>query len=119
MYAHSQLSKSDIVKKRLAVFGVLLLVLACVLTVVGRNRASIQAQRPSPAAIQDTKKLDEIRNRPGIKQQQELIVQETYLNEEKSRIQTEKVQATAKYDSQIADVEKQLEQVRSEKTSFQ
>ena len=66
----------------------------------------------------DNKKMDEIRNRENIKRQQELIVQEVYLNEEKDRINHEKEEAIKEYDAQIQKVEAQLETVRKEKITF-
>lgn len=66
----------------------------------------------------DTKKLNEIRNRADIKKQQELIVRETYLSEEKARVLAEKAEAIAKFDAEVDSIEKNLESVRAEKLSF-
>lgn len=66
----------------------------------------------------ENKKLDEIRNRENIKRQQELIVQEIYLSEEKDRINQEKEEAIKMFDAQIQEKEKQLEDIRAEKISF-
>lgn len=62
---------------------------------------------------------DDIRNREYIKRQQELIVLETFLNEERARVEKEKADAIAKFDSEIAGLETKLEEVRGEKMSFQ
>lgn len=62
---------------------------------------------------------DDIRNRENIKRQQELIVLETFLNEERTRVEKEKADAIAKFDSEIAELETKLEGVRGEKLSFQ
>lgn len=62
---------------------------------------------------------DDIRNREYIKRQQELIVLETFLNEERARVEKEKADAIAKFDSEIAGLETKLEEVRGEKVSFQ
>ncbi len=64
------------------------------------------------------KKLEEIRSRENIKRQQELIVQETFLMEEKDRIKNEKDEAIKSFDAQTAEVEKQLEAVRAEQITF-
>jgi len=64
------------------------------------------------------KKLEEIRSREGIKRQQELIVQETFLIEEKDRIKNEKEEAIKQFDAQTEDIEKQLEAVREEQITF-
>lgn len=64
------------------------------------------------------KKMNEIRNRENVKRQQELIVQEVYLIEEKDRINKEKEEAIKTFDDQITKVETQLETVRKEKISF-
>lgn len=66
----------------------------------------------------DSVKLDEIRERQNVKRQQELIVQEIYLLEEKDRIQTEKEETIKKYDTEIQNIENKLESVRNEKLSF-
>jgi uncharacterized protein (UPF0333 family) len=66
----------------------------------------------------DNKKMDDIRNRESIKKQQELIVQEVYLLEEKDRINAEKEEAIKQFDTQISKIEKSLETVRAEKVSF-
>lgn len=62
---------------------------------------------------------DDIRNREEIKRQQELIVLETFLNEERTRVEKEKADAITKFDSEIANLETKLEEVRGEKLSFQ
>lgn len=62
---------------------------------------------------------DEIRSRENIKRQQELIVKETYLSEEKARVENEKKKAIEDFDSQLSNLETQLEEVRGEKLSFQ
>jgi len=66
----------------------------------------------------DEKKLTEIRNRENIKRQQELIVQEVYLTEEKDRINNEKEEAIKQFDAEIQKIEEQLEATRKEKISF-
>lgn len=62
---------------------------------------------------------DRIRSREEIKRQQELIVEETYLNEERARVEKAKADAIAKYDAEIAELEAKLEAVRTERVSFQ
>lgn len=82
-------------------------------------------------------KLEEIRSREYIQRQQELLVQETFLKEEKVRIENEKKEAIIQFDAQIAALEQaktnsvnsfdekianketQLEEVRAEKIDFQ
>jgi hypothetical protein len=66
-----------------------------------------------------TDPYEDIRNRAEIQRQQELIVMETYLSEERIRIEGEKEAAIADFDSQLAEVEAKLEEVRGEKVSFQ
>lgn len=116
-------------KKRKSKFIALLIVVALVMggtwyasehmstTTVYSNQNQAEEKAPEPSV--DNKKLDEIRSREAIKKQQELIVMETYLNEEKERIEAEKEAAIAKFDAEIAEVEKNLEGVRAEKLSFQ
>ncbi len=62
--------------------------------------------------------IDEIANRPEIKRQQELIVKEAYVKEEKAKTQEAKKQAIAEFDSKLAGFETELEAIRKEKTSF-
>lgn len=62
--------------------------------------------------------IDEIANRPEIKRQQELIVKEQYVKEEKARTQEEKKQSIADYDAKLAGYESELELIRKEKTVF-
>lgn len=67
---------------------------------------------------EETTKLNEIRDREEIKRQQELIVQEVYLSEEKDRITAEKETAIKEYDLKIEEIEKMEENVRSELLLF-
>lgn len=67
----------------------------------------------------EEKKKDEIRRREDIQKQQELLVQETYLKEKKDATEKEKADAIAKYDSDLAQIETQLEAVRGQQVSFQ
>jgi len=67
---------------------------------------------------EETTKLNEIRDREEIKRQQELIVQEVYLSEEKDRITAEKEAAIKEYDLKIEEIEKMEENVRSELLLF-
>lgn len=64
-------------------------------------------------------KKESIRSREDIKRQQELIVQETYLNEERQNIEKKKAEAIEEFNSQLEHLESQLEEVRGEKMSFQ
>jgi len=103
---------------------VVILVLSLVFALVIRSfRAHKDITVPTETTqktttYEDNKKLDEIRNRENIKRQQELIVQEVYLSEEKDRINREKEDAIKQFDAQIQTVEKKLEDVRAEKVSF-
>jgi len=67
---------------------------------------------------EETTKLNEIRDREEIKRQQELIVQEVYLSEEKDRITAEKEATIKEYDLKIEEIEKMEENVRSELLLF-
>lgn len=61
----------------------------------------------------------EIRSREDIKKQQELLVQETYLMEQRAKLVEERERALKTYTDQLGVVETQLEEVRAQKTSFQ
>lgn len=60
-----------------------------------------------------------IRDREDVKRQQELIVEETFLAEEKEKVNAEKKEAVQKYEENIQEIEAKLEAVRAEKMSFQ
>lgn len=86
---------------------------------------------------ENEEKLEEIRSREYIQRQQELLVKETFLSEEKVRIENEKEEAISEFDAQIAALENEkasatamfdgqlenkeveLEEVRAEKVDFQ
>jgi len=84
----------------------------------GEINASTEDDNKEITMFGDNKKMDDIRNRESIKRQQELIVQEVYLLEEKDRINAEKEEAIKQFDTQISKIEKSLETVRTEKVSF-
>ena len=69
-------------------------------------------QAATPEAPKLPKGVEEVMNRADFKKQQELQAKEIYLLEEKKRVQAE-------YDAKLADIEKQLEEVRGQKVSFQ
>lgn len=109
-------------------FGIFLLVIIVVVAgiIILANTSSTTEYRSdtssSSAQIvseEVTDPYDDIRNREYIKRQQELIVLETFLNEERARIEQEKTDAITKFDSEIASLETKLEEVRGEKMSFQ
>lgn len=62
--------------------------------------------------------IDEIANRPEIKYQQELIVKEQYIKEEKARTLEEKKKVIAEFDLKLQSYELELEGIRKEKTVF-
>ena len=62
--------------------------------------------------------IDEIANRPEIKRQQELIVKEQYVKEEKAKALEAKKQSIAEYDAKLAGFETELELIRKEKLGF-
>lgn len=104
---------------------------------VNNNHATSTETVVDTAVDVNEEKLEEIRSREEIRRQQELLVKETFLKEEKSRITSEKEAAisdfdaqiaaleeakkksVAEFDSQISTKETELEQVRSEKIDFQ
>jgi len=94
------------------IFGLGLVVTLTVIATLNRKDAESLPEVAQEVTVKDSfgdeTKLAEIRNRETIKQQQELIVKETYLIEEKTRLQAE-----------IAEVEKKLESIRGEKLSLQ
>lgn len=108
-------------KKKLSLKVIVMLVVVVIVAIAFAEVKGIHtnAEQSISAPSQDPKILDEIRNRPNIRKQQELIVQETYFIEEKGKVQTEKDSAISKFDNQISVIEKQLEEVRSQKLSFQ
>lgn len=55
--------------------------------------------------------IEQVMSRAEFKKQQELLAKEIFLTEEKQRIETE-------LKTKIDSIEKQLEEVRSQKTSF-
>lgn len=81
--------------------------------------SSVASSTSSSLSDEDKDEIDAIRNRADIKKQQELLVQETYLDEKKADIQKKKTDALTQYDAQISDVETKLEGVRADKMSFQ
>lgn len=62
--------------------------------------------------------IDEIANRPEIKRQQELIVKEQFVKEEKAKTQEAKKKMIAEFDAKLAGFETELEAIRKEKTTF-
>ncbi|MCP6727374.1 MAG: hypothetical protein KJI69_05195 [Patescibacteria group bacterium] len=88
-------------------------------TVMNKTIVENNVETPEELSFVDNEKIKEIRNREEVRRQQELIVEEIYLTEEKENIQTEKEKAIKRFDAQIADVEIKLETVREEKLSFQ
>ncbi len=70
-----------------------------------------ESENKSPTLPVSNKGIDEVMNRAEFKKQQELLAKEIFLTEEKQRIEAE---LKAKIDS----IEKQLEEVRSQKVSF-
>lgn len=88
------------------------------ITTVNNENATSTSEVMEVINEEDLKK-DSIREREDIRIQQELIVQETYLGEERARVEKEKEEATAKFDAELEDLELQLEEVRGKKLSFQ
>lgn len=62
--------------------------------------------------------IEEIANRPEIKKQQELIVKEQYIKEEKARTLEEKKKVIAEFDLKLQSYELELEGIRKEKIVF-
>ena len=83
-----------------------------------KNVSTIYVQADVPV-IKSNKDMDDIRNRADIKKQQEVIVQEAYYLQQKDKVTGEKEASIQDFDNQLSDIEKQLEDVRAQKLSFQ
>lgn len=68
--------------------------------------------------VQVLEGIDAIAARPDIKRQQELIVKEAYVKEEKAKTLEAKKKAIAEFDAELAGFESELELIRKEKTTF-
>ena len=108
-----QFTKTMSFSKKLIILAIFLIGTLTLLHFTGAQQEQPKQQvRPDP-------KLEAIRNREDIKKQQELLVQEAYLLDQKQEAEQAKKAANEKYQSQINQIETQLEQVRSQKLSFQ
>lgn len=85
-----------------------------------KSEFTFERQTPDQTQEQEKKneELEKIRNREDVKKQQELLVQEVYLLERKKEADKKKEDALRLYESEINDIETQLENVRAQKLSF-
>lgn len=103
--------------KKFKIYSLLILAIACLAGAYWVYQSNVghivynSAEMPRlPSKME--KAIEDIMSREDFKRQQELRAKEIYLTEEKAKIEAE-------YKAKIDDIEKQLEQIRGEKVSFQ
>lgn len=98
------------------------LVLVIILSIAGYTTWAYNVEKNTVEFVAPVVKtlegIDAIANRPDIKRQQELIVKEAYVKEEKAKTIEAKRQAVAEFDAKLSGYEAELEAIRKEKTTF-
>jgi predicted Zn-dependent peptidase len=87
---------------------------------VNNNRSATTTVEVVEEVVDEAQlKKEQIRSRDDIRRQQELLVEETYLLEEKAKTQAEMKASIASYEEALQTMEEQLDAIRGEKIDFQ
>ncbi len=135
MSKQSTQKKGGLVKLTLGLMVIGGIIVAVLANVGSTTSATNNIATSTPEQVVETQsegqlKRDQIRSRKDIRRQQELLVEETYLLEEKSKTQDEMAESIAdlelqlsstkaSFGAQLESIETNLEEVRAEKIDFQ